>query len=206
MEIDLQPPYWVARDGLPGTDFNREILQPGENELFPDGALAIRADDDFWAVAALPLKYRETPLPEIVQALWPEYADKATYCPDHGTVDQRIYQAEQWAQSLERQNRHLDKELRKANDALKRVRAERPRPQERYETRARAENDYFIRQYEHLAVAVAHPAEPRADPKQKGICERCGLYCSDRIHSKRFIERHAEGYSPSVKHLTEYVD
>lgn len=66
---DIQPPYFVTRDGLPGLDFNREIIKPGENAHFPDGAVGVRADGDFWAVAALPYKYLDVPLSEIVAAL-----------------------------------------------------------------------------------------------------------------------------------------
>lgn len=72
--MNLQKPYWVAPlNELPSWDFNREIVMPGENKNFPDGAVGVRADDDFWAVAALPLAdYINRPIEEIVAELWPE--------------------------------------------------------------------------------------------------------------------------------------
>jgi hypothetical protein len=84
---DLKEPYWChaydPKSHFPGLDFNREIVMPGTNETFPDGAVGIRVDDDFWEVAALPWKYRDTPLEEIVGELWPEYvAEGATFEPD----------------------------------------------------------------------------------------------------------------------------
>lgn len=56
------PPCW---------DFNREIAAPGVLENYPDGAVAIRCDDDFWIVAVLPYEFRDVSCPEIVSALWP---------------------------------------------------------------------------------------------------------------------------------------
>lgn len=94
----LQEPYFatapdvVDKDGYTGfsvgRDFNREIVEPGTNETFPDGAVGIRVDDDFWTVGALPLKdYRTMPLPQIVSIFWPEVTDPI-FKPDSSTFSQ----------------------------------------------------------------------------------------------------------------------
>lgn len=67
----LVHPYWAVADELPDDDFSKEIVEPGTNDTFPDGAVGIRVDDDFWAVAALPLSFRNVPLEEIVKRFWP---------------------------------------------------------------------------------------------------------------------------------------
>lgn len=204
MKIDVETPYFVHRDGLPGIDFNREIIEPGENETFPKGAVGIRVDDDFWPVAALPLAYRDTPLEEIVRELWPQYADEAEITPDHGSQERLVWYYQRQAESTQRLNDHLDKELRETRDEMKRLRMERPPTQPRIEDRVQAEKSYFIRQYEHLLVAMAHKADPRED--KPGICGKCGLYGSDRVHMQHYIDLHDAGYAPAIKHLLEYND
>lgn len=89
---DLKEPYWFYKYDpkchFPGLDFNREIVKPGTNETFPDGAIGVRVDDDFWAVAALPWKYLDTPIDEIVKELWPEYVvEGATFELDSNEDD-----------------------------------------------------------------------------------------------------------------------
>jgi hypothetical protein len=87
---EIVSPYFVSTE-VPDIDFNREIVPPETNKTFPDGAIGIRTDGDFWAVAALPYKYLDVPLAEIVKALWPQYADEAELCPDSGTPEQEAY-------------------------------------------------------------------------------------------------------------------
>jgi hypothetical protein len=95
----LEKPYWANgpdvidgknRDGSSytgfsvGNDLNREIIKPGENDTFPDGAIGIRADDDFWAVGALPYdEYKDTPIEKIAAKFWPELTDPV-FRPDSG--------------------------------------------------------------------------------------------------------------------------
>lgn len=198
----IQPPYFFHEKDLPGIDFNRELVEPGEHEGFPDGAVGIRADGDFWTVAALPYALKDVPLTEIVKQLWPQYADEAKLCPDHGTVEQSVYFANQFALSEKHKNKFLEKRLRTAEKELDRLRADRPDLREHHESRKRAESSYFIRQYEHLLIAMAHEDQPREDAK--GICKVCGLYGSSRVHMKHYIDLHNAGYKPDVKHLTEY--
>ena len=63
-------PYFV--DGThPFHDFNKEVVPPGWYPAHPRGAVAIRCDDDFYAVAALPLRYRTVPTRVLVRKLWP---------------------------------------------------------------------------------------------------------------------------------------
>ena len=102
----MKKPYWaVAEDEkLPGHDFCREIVEPGTNETFPDGAVGIRVDDDFWAVAALPYEFKNQGLREIVKELWPWPACAgAIYCADSGTLGQRIEQLEAQVWRLEKE-------------------------------------------------------------------------------------------------------
>lgn len=82
----LKPPYYALdlenMEDVPGHDFNREIVHPGENPEFPDGAVGIRIDDDFWTVAALPYdEFRRCTIEELVAVLWPKI-DDASFGPD----------------------------------------------------------------------------------------------------------------------------
>ena len=82
---DLHDPYWARpddNDPWPGLDFNRELVPPGKNEKFPDGAVGVRIDDDFWSVAALPWDWRKHTIQEIVAALWPSRLAKAEFLAD----------------------------------------------------------------------------------------------------------------------------
>lgn len=200
--IKLTEPYYCTPDGLPGFDFNREIVEPGTNERFPEGAIGIRVDGDFWTVAVLPYSYKDTPLRDIVAELWPQYLEQATFEPDSGTVEQTIRFLTLSAQGKDRVIKSLSKSVRKLSNELERLRGGRSDLHERHPTRRRAVDDYFIRQYEHLLIAVAHKATPRGD--KPGICATCQLYVSDRVHMQHYIDLHDAGYRPAVKHLTEY--
>lgn len=200
---EIREPYFIE-DKLAGLDFNREIVEPGVLDGFPEGALGIRVDDDFWTAAVLPLSYRDVPLKEIVEELWPEYKDEAKYCPDHGSVEQKIYFSNEFAKSAEAKVRHLDEALREANEELKRLRAGRFDLHEQHRSRKWAESNYFIEQYEHLLVAVAHPFEPREEESKRGVCKKCGLLSGDRVHANKYIELHTRGYEPMTKPLPWY--
>lgn len=88
---ELREPYFVSETDVveddyigfaPGNDFNREIIPPGESDSFPDGAIGVRIDDDFWAVAALPYeKYIDVPIEDIVAEFWPNHTNP-TFGPD----------------------------------------------------------------------------------------------------------------------------
>lgn len=91
-----------------------------------------------------------------------------------------------------------------AEEELMRLRAENERlsagrtdVSPRRTTRHELESSYFVRQYEHLLVAMAHENRPRED--KPGICSVCGLYGSDRIHEQEWIDRHASGYAPDME-------
>lgn len=191
----LEKPYYVERDTLPGLDFNREIVEPGMNKTFPDGAVGVRVDSDFWAVAALPYgEYRDKPIKDIVAEFWPQYLDQASFGADSGTVDQRIEFATEYAKSQDHKIEWLNGRVGELENQLTRLRAGRHDLHERHYTKHRKMSDYFIRQYERLLIATAHEAEPKeAAP---GICKVCGLLGSDRVHMKEFIERKAKGINP----------
>ena len=63
--------WWVEDDPLTH-DFNREIVAPGIVDKFPDGAVAVRVDDDFFIVAVLPYEFVGLGIERIVPVLWPE--------------------------------------------------------------------------------------------------------------------------------------
>lgn len=67
--------------GVPSHDFNRELCPPGAMPDFPDGAVGIRVDDDFWLVATLPYALADTPVQTIVAALWPDISEPE-FLPD----------------------------------------------------------------------------------------------------------------------------
>ncbi len=199
---DIVPPFHYAADELPGLDFNREIVEPGDNETFPDGVLGIRVDDDFWAVAALPLKYRDKPLREIISALWPQYVEQATFLPDSGSIEQKLHDSDVRAKLAERRADHYRTAAQSLENEVARLRKGRPDLRAPDESRFMAERNYFARQYEHLLTAMAHTFEPREE--LPGVCERCGLFSSDRVHSSHFLALKANGYEPAVKHLVEF--
>lgn len=69
---------------LPFTDFNREMIHPGDHPELPYGCVGVRVDDDFWLVAVLPYKeYKDKSIQEIVAELWPDAKDP-TFNPDSG--------------------------------------------------------------------------------------------------------------------------
>ncbi len=64
---------------------NRELAAPGALPEYPDGAVAIRSDGNFWTEAVLPWTLLEVPLPELAAALWPRVLEKpelAEWGPD----------------------------------------------------------------------------------------------------------------------------
>lgn len=86
MRHTLGEPYWAVDedDSLLQiySDFNRELVPPGINETFPEGAVGVRVDDDFWTAAALPWSWADVPIEEIVRRLWPSKLDDARFEPD----------------------------------------------------------------------------------------------------------------------------
>lgn len=65
--------FWYEKQP-PFDDFCKEIIEPGANEDFPNGAVGIRVDNGFWAVAALPYEYKDVPIEQIVTEYWPPHA------------------------------------------------------------------------------------------------------------------------------------
>lgn len=89
-----QPYYVTPADELPFHDFNREIVAPGQIDEFPDGAIGIRVDDDFWAVAALPYaEYADKSIQQIVQELWPSIFPTAEFNKDSELTAEDIERA-----------------------------------------------------------------------------------------------------------------
>jgi hypothetical protein len=121
------PYHAVEESSIPFHDFNREIIQPGATEEFPNGAIGIRCDDDFWIVATLPYEYLNTPLPEIIKELFPNISWKATYKADSGSDAQTI---EHLKAENQRYKRELDFLRSKNNNLQRRLRhaAEYARP------------------------------------------------------------------------------
>ena len=68
--------YWVYdAASIPFNDFNKEICLPGVHPDFPEGALGIRADENFWQVGLLPYRFHELSMEDIAGILWPGRAD-----------------------------------------------------------------------------------------------------------------------------------
>lgn len=91
----LKNPYWVTDidKDLPACDVCREIIEPNTNEKFPLGAVGLRVDDDWWAVAVLPYEYKSWELKDILKDLWPlEY--RFTCHPDSGSQEQTFNRLE----------------------------------------------------------------------------------------------------------------
>ena len=195
---NLTPPYWSITEGLPGLDFNRQIVEPNVKEDFPDGGMGIYVDDDFWCVAVLPLEqYRETPIEQIVAEFWPSYVDQATYGPDHGTMEQKLYFANNAVESERLRYDHVQKVCSDLKDELNRLKADRTDLSVRSPTRLEYHHNYFTRQYEHLLIAFAHEGQPMGD--MPGVCSQCRLTMSDRVHKKSWIDKHNAGYRPEME-------
>lgn len=80
-DVILRVEHWWVHPKPPFNDFNRDIEEPGQNKLFPEGALGIRADDDFWTVAVLPYEFRSLSIEQLVSVLWPNVKNP-TFNPD----------------------------------------------------------------------------------------------------------------------------
>jgi hypothetical protein len=76
----VSPDGWFIRSRPPSHDFNFEVLQAPE---FPEGALKVMSDHDFWTVAFLPLRFRDLGCETVVRALWPDIANPVIL-PEHG--------------------------------------------------------------------------------------------------------------------------
>lgn len=73
--------FWFSPQDLPFSDFNKEIVVPNTNKYYPNGAVGIRVDDNFWAVAALPYEFKDCTIQEIVAEFWPDI-EHAEFLPD----------------------------------------------------------------------------------------------------------------------------
>lgn len=205
---DLSAPYFASvgngDDALPGLDFCRDIVQPGTNETFPDGAIGIRVDADFWSVAALPMKYLDVPLKDLVAELWPHYAGEASFHPDSGSTEQAIEFSQDWARSRRHVERHYMDQIAEMQFEIDRLRGEKPPLKFFPIGKRRASANYFVRQYEYLLIAVAHENKPRDD--MRGVCRECGLLGTDRVHMARYINLRKAGVQPHFKIAMEFVD
>lgn len=89
MREELVKPYCAIdddpenKDHWPGNDFTRQLIAPGTSDEWPDGAIGIYIDGNFWAVAALPWSWLDRPLPEVVKSLWPSKFTDAEFCDDY---------------------------------------------------------------------------------------------------------------------------
>lgn len=69
-KVDVPSEKFYYYNEPPTHDFNRELAPPGVDKLFPEGAFAIRCDDNFWVVAVLPWKFVDLTCQEICEVLW----------------------------------------------------------------------------------------------------------------------------------------
>lgn len=69
-----------------GSDLNKEICDPGVSEAWPNGVVAIRADDSFWVVAFLPYEeFADKSMAEIAGVFWPNFT-AISFNPDTKTT------------------------------------------------------------------------------------------------------------------------
>lgn len=88
----LEPPFGTMHDDeeMPFSDFNKEIIAPGLMDEFPNGAIGIRVDDNFYSIGALPYSYLSVPIQEIVKEFWPSKFDQADFGDDYTTTAEEI--------------------------------------------------------------------------------------------------------------------
>lgn len=195
----LQKPYWAAEDNLPGTDFCREMCPPGSNENFPEGAVGIYVDDDFWSVAALPWSYKDTPLQDIVAELWPDYMPGAEFRADHDTIEAAIEHAADIASDLYRHERDLNSILSKLTNLLDEAKRQ-PKTLSHIPTMTQRlrHAEYFTRRWTHTVIAFAHEVDYYEEESRRSICKRCNLIGTHAVHEKRFIKKHNAGFDPDI--------
>lgn len=80
-DVSMRYENWWYDPHVPFTDFNKEIVHPGENESYPYGAIGIRCDEDFWNVGVFPYYYKDLTIQEIVSIVWPNVKNP-TFNPD----------------------------------------------------------------------------------------------------------------------------
>lgn len=72
---------WLVNQELGFGYFNKELVGPGILPDYPEGAVGIRSDDDFWIEAILPWRFHKLSLQEIVGVLWPD-VENPIFNPD----------------------------------------------------------------------------------------------------------------------------
>ena len=117
----LKRPYWAHEDHttFPGSDYCRELVLPGTSTDFPDGAVGIRVDEDFWAVAVLPYTYKTWTCEEIVRDLWPNDV-VATFWSDSGSLEQKVEFLEREVYFLRRNEQADANRIRQLEQKLRR--------------------------------------------------------------------------------------
>lgn len=67
---------------------NREIIEPGTNGTFLNGAVGFRFDEDFFAFAALPFRFRKIPVEKVMSILFPDRpVSEYEFLPDSGSPE-----------------------------------------------------------------------------------------------------------------------
>lgn len=78
MRDPLHEEFWFDPTH-PWNDYCFDVEKPGINDVYPNGCIGIRVDDDFWVVAVFPLGFLGMSIQEMVQVLWPDKAATAVY-------------------------------------------------------------------------------------------------------------------------------
>ena len=191
------PLFWTKSTGLPGFDFNRHVIEPGDKEAYPGGAIAIYVDGDFWCVGVLPFEdYKDKSIQDIVAEVWPDHVEQATYAPDHGTLEQEVHFANLKVENAETLLKYSRNEVLLLREQLARLEVGRSDIAPRRVSEVEFFHSYFSLQYEHLLTAMAHKAQPKED--YKGVCSVCNLLVTNRVHSKVYLKKHQNGYLPDV--------
>lgn len=83
IRTDEQKTGFFVWNDVPFNDFNRQIIEPGDDAAFPSGLLNIYGDEDYYIVASLPYRFKELSCADIIPILWPEI-ENPIFLPDHG--------------------------------------------------------------------------------------------------------------------------
>lgn len=83
VDVTMRYENWWYILHYPFNDFTKEIVE-FEIDDYPEGAIDIRGDDNFWIFAVFPLKFKTLTVQEIVSVVWPSHnSESAVFLEDY---------------------------------------------------------------------------------------------------------------------------
>lgn len=80
---------------------NREIVEPGTNGSFLNGATGFRFDEDFFTFAIFPYRFRRVPVETVMAVLFPHRPlSEYDFLPDHGSKEMEDYISNRWQSEI----------------------------------------------------------------------------------------------------------